>query len=105
MSLERREVVIAYRFIKHFRELIHWRFGSTFNHERTAAVETVHHLRTANRSVLHTGQRAQTIFQFRQENNSLLIVCVLLSAQAHLRCHEAINLPTWISIDEALQPS
>src|SRR5690349_21418648 len=103
MSLERREVVVAYRFIKHFRELIQGRFGSTLNHKRTAAVETVYHLRTTNRSVLHTGKRTQTIFQFVQENNALLIICVLLSSEAHLRRHETINLPTRIRIDVALQ--
>src|SRR6185369_3905437 len=99
------EVVIAYRFIEHLRKLIEGGFGSTLNHERTAAVETVYHLRTANRSVLHTGKRTQTIFQFVQENNALLIVFILLSAESHLRRHETINLPTRIRIDEALQAS
>src|ERR1044072_3436549 len=103
MSLERCEVVIAYRFIEHLRKLILGRFGSTFNHKRTAAIETIDDLRTTNRSVLHTGKRTQAIFKFVQENNSLFIVCVLLSSKSHLRSYEAVNLPTRIGVDVALQ--
>src|SRR6185503_11397294 len=102
-NTHRSEVIATYRFKKHFRILVRRRLGSTLNQKRTTAVEAKHRMRTANRSVLHTRQRAQTILQFRQENNPLLILFVFISPKTHLCRHEPINLPARIGIDEALQ--
>src|SRR6185503_6922742 len=101
-STHRREVVATYRFEKHLRQLIRRRLRSTFNEKRTTAVETKHRMRTTNRSVLHTRQRAQSILQFRKENNTLLIIRIFLSTEAHLRSHQSIDLPARIGIYEAL---
>src|SRR5262249_16861354 len=102
MSTERLKVVAAYRFIKHLRILVRRRLGLALDEERTTAVETIDCLRTADRGVLHAGQRAKAILQFRQEQNPLLIVVVLLSAQAHPCRHQSINLPAWICMNETL---
>src|SRR6185369_12703109 len=57
-STECLEVVATYRFDKCFRQLLRRRLRSTFNQKRTGPVETKHQIRTANRNVLHSGQRA-----------------------------------------------
>src|ERR1041384_2790175 len=103
MRPESLEVIRRHRFVKHFRQLVGRRFGTTLNQKRTAALETKDRLRTPNRSVLHTRHRAQTILQLSQENNTLLFFGVFLSTQTHLRSHESIDAPSRIGVDETMQ--
>src|ERR1043166_5148797 len=103
MRPESLEVIRGHRFVKHFRQFIRRRFGTTLNQKRTAALETKDRLRTPNRSVLHTRHRAQTILQLSQENNTLLFFGVFLSTQTHLRSHESIYTPPRIGVDKTRQ--
>ncbi len=60
-------------------------------------------MRPCKRSLLDTRRRAEPILQLGEENDTLLVVRILLAAKTHLSRRQPVNAPPRIWIDEALQ--